>query len=1233
MRKRNVLVWLAAVLFLALLGFATVYAWDPLPVDDDPLLRMPGTQPGQVTLEGPSQCLNCHSGYDPAVEPGFNWQGSMMAQSSRDFLFWACLTVAGQDSIWAIGRPNAVDICERCHFPKGWLEGRSDPPNASAMTGDDYDGVQCDFCHAMFDPFFETTYAGTREGDDWVNYWDETNASGTPSQPAADATYAEDAALTQTIALFNGNAFYSGSVPFSPDYTENASGQYFISGGGEKRASFADAAVRHTMFYSRYHKSRYFCSTCHDVSNPALANLAFEGTPPGDGVTILPTEELSAYAYYHVERTFSEFMLSAYGQQGGAAGIGPFDPAVFETSYPNNYIAKCQDCHMRDVVGRGCNKNDAPIRPTESIEHPNSGVPLHDMSGGNAWVSYVLASAIPGSPNYDATNDQLLHQGPAVLTLDLSQGLGVDPLALLEGVTHTQAMLTSAAAIEDLAYEHSTGLLTFRLQNQTAHKLISGFPEGRRMFVSIQAYAGGNLVYALNPYDDTAGTLKGLDYPYLTDTLPLPAPLLPHETHLDELIYEVHPSSSLTLEPHTFHFVLADGRYKDNRIPPPGFDIASAPDRLSEPVWEGAAAPDYFTPQEYLGGYDAVSLTLPPDADTIQVRLYYQTTSREYVEFLRNEILGTGPITLPPEAYIVQSDTFFEQLKAWGDTIWQLWTHNMDVPGAAPFLMAEAVYEGDCIPVYDADFAWTPPLPNVGESVTFTATASGTPPISYAWDFGDGAGGAGALVTHAYAAAGDYLVTLTATNPCGVEVVTHTVSVGQPCDPVHDADFSWAPTTPPVGQYVAFTGTAQGDPPITYAWDFGDGVSGTGASITHTYSVGGDYDVVMTATNACGQTVVQHTVHVCAPVANPEFTWVPITPTVGEEVTWNGTAEGTAPLTYTWDLGSSSLSYAQGGTACCFSFAETAGDSTAASGVTVTHAYTAPGTYEVVLTVTNPCGEEVISHAITVVTGCNPVRDPDFDWVPLTPTVGVEVTFTGTAGGTPPLTYTWGLGDGTGAAGSSITHTYTTAGLYRVAMTVTNGCGWGTVAHTLTVLPPCDPAHDADFAWTPITPTIGEQVVFTGTALGDSPIAFAWDFGDGTGGTGNTVLHAFAAAGDYAVTMTATNACGEAIARHTLTVVAGCNPVHDARFTWLPAVPTVGEMVTLEAMAGGTPPFTYTWDLGDGAVAAGVTVTHAYAAAGLYTVTLTATNACGSDQVTHAITVAGWRVYLPLLRR
>nr|NIN63188.1 hypothetical protein [Anaerolineae bacterium] len=551
----------------------------------------------------------------------------------------------------------------------------------------DYDGVQCDFCHRMWDPFFETTYAGTREGADWAGYWDEAlntgPGSGTLSQTEADATYAEDMAQAQAIVQFNGTNFFSVTNNLPPtNYAESGSGQYFISSGSQKRASFADAAARHQMLYSRYHKSKYFCDTCHDVSNPVLANLGADPTQP------LPTELNSAFSYFHVERTFSEFMLSAYGQQGGAAT----NPEFQAQGAPDiTHAAKCQDCHMRDVVGVACDKQGVPVRPTDSIEHPQSGQPLHDLTGGNIWVSYVLASAIPGHPDHDPFNDGQLNQGPAALTLDLTQGEGIDPVALLAGVERAKQQLLLAATIKDITYDSNTGALSFRVQNNSAHKLISGFPEGRRMFVNIKAYAGGNLIYEVNPYDFDAGTLKGLDYPYLGEGLPDPQLPSANEVYVDELVYEMKPSSTdLTGETKTFHFALATGRYKDNRIPPKGFDIAGAAARVSVPVWHGADAPGYFTGAEYAGGYDDVSLTIRTGADYVEVNLYYQTTSREYIEFLRDEINGTGNLTLPAGAYIIQTDPFFGQLAAWGDTIWNLWTHNMNVPGAAPFLMATA---------------------------------------------------------------------------------------------------------------------------------------------------------------------------------------------------------------------------------------------------------------------------------------------------------------------------------------------------------------------------------------------------------------------------------------------------------------------------------------------------------------------------------------------------------------
>jgi hypothetical protein len=728
---KNKLLILIGILVLAV--FSSVYAWVSLAVQDDPLVRMPGTQPNQgVNLEAPNRCLNCHAGYDQVVEPGFNWKGSMMAQAARDPIFWACFAVALQDSIWALGTPNAGDLCERCHFPEGWLGGRSDPPNASLMTGSDFDGLHCDFCHTMYDPFFETTYNGMREGTDWPGYWDEAGntgpGSGTLSQTEATNTYIEDRALSGGVKLFSGENFYTKfDVPKYPSYQENASGQFFVSTGSEKRASFSDAAAKHKMLYSRHHKSKYFCGTCHDVSNPALANLGLSGLPDQSGGADLITEQYSAASYFHVERTFSEFMLSAYSQPGGAAT----NPEFQQLSGGISLAAKCQDCHMRDVTGYGCDKNNIPLRPDQSGEHPNSGIPVHDMTGGNAWISYILATLDPAGPVYDPCNVQILDKGPAILTLDLNAGQTpkVNGDALKNGSDRAKDQLHLAATIKNLQYDTYTGDLSFRVQNNTAHKLISGFPEGRRMFVNIKAFARGQLIYEVNPYDFTAGTLKGL--PNSSSSPDLSA----NEAYIDELVYEVHPSSVLTGEDETFHFVLATSRYKDNRIPPKGFDISSAAERISEPVWHGQSDPNYFTAAEYAGGYDDVNLQILSGADYISTTLYYQGTSREYIEFLRDEINGdANTLTSPtpsgePNAYIVQNDPFFSQLKNWGNTIWDLWYHNhgldgsgASVEGIVPFEMTQATLEtgivllpGDFEPDGDVDltdlanfcFAWS----------------------------------------------------------------------------------------------------------------------------------------------------------------------------------------------------------------------------------------------------------------------------------------------------------------------------------------------------------------------------------------------------------------------------------------------------------------------------------------------------------------------------------------------
>jgi hypothetical protein len=642
---------------LLALGATGAVAWTPTPVKQDRNLFMPGTQQGAATLELASKCDNCHGGYDPAVEPAYNWRGSMMAQAARDPLWLACLTVADQDSIWALGNPNAGDLCIRCHTPTGWLGGRSDPTNVSALnaTKGDFEGVSCDACHSMLDAFNALHQPDLPA---------ETNATAI----SADTTTTNvDNTVLQTLLLFNSNAFYNATTRLPvyygggaiTNYSEATSGQYFIdtANTATKRGPRYDANAAHQVFYSRFHKSRGMCATCHDVSNPALANVVL-----GAGVP----ERQAAASYFHVERTLSEFKLSAYGRGAGTNT----NPKIAAAGVA--WAANCQDCHMHNVTGKACNKN----------VQTRADLKLHDLTGGNAWISRILASADQGGPVYSAYNYNILSGAKypnAKIDVAGLQGLGS---ALTNGSNRALAQLQMAASLELVSNTANETVL--RIVNNTGHKLISGFPEGRRMWLNVKFYDGADaLIGELNPYTPLVVTTNAGNVTYVSGGILTKT--------RDDLVYETAMASALTTEEHTFHSVLATSRYKDNRIPPKGFDIDSAAGRNAQPRWDNADAPNYFTAPEYAGGYDEVTFTKPGGTARWVASLYYQTTSKDYVEFLRNEILATNTTTLSsptpsgePNAYIVQTDSFFSTLKDWGKAIYDLWLAN---DGAAPVLM------------------------------------------------------------------------------------------------------------------------------------------------------------------------------------------------------------------------------------------------------------------------------------------------------------------------------------------------------------------------------------------------------------------------------------------------------------------------------------------------------------------------------------------------------------------
>ena len=156
------------------------------------------------------------------------------------------------------------------------------------------------------------------------------------------------------------------------------------------------------------------------------------------------------------------------------------------------------------------------------------------------------------------------------------------------------------------------------------------------------------------------------------------------------------------------------------------------------------------------------------------------------------------------------------------------------------------------------------------------------------------------------------------------------------------------------------------------------------------------------------------------------------------------------------------------------------------------------------------------------------------------------------------------------------------------------------------------------FTFTPATAADHENVVFdasTSRSTGLSPIAeYRWDFGDGTTGRGQTVNHAFPAAGTYSVTLTLVDTLGRtASVTRPYSVLGGAAPLANA--TASPRNPAVGQLVVFNAAAStaaaGRRIVRWDWTFGDGETGSGQQVTHAYTQAGAYTAVLTVTDDAG----------------------
>ena len=133
------------------------------------------------------------------------------------------------------------------------------------------------------------------------------------------------------------------------------------------------------------------------------------------------------------------------------------------------------------------------------------------------------------------------------------------------------------------------------------------------------------------------------------------------------------------------------------------------------------------------------------------------------------------------------------------------------------------------------------------------------------------------------------------------------------------------------------------------------------------------------------------------------------------------------------------------------------------------------------------------------------------------------MNFSDTSGGVP-TSWFWEFGDGSTSTQQDPTHTYSSAGVYDVTLTATNGAGSASLTkpNYITVSPPGTVAFDA-------VPTSGAapliDVQFTDQSS-DNPTAWAWDFGDGGTSALQNPTHTYNSPGSYDVSLTVTTAAG-----------------------------------------------------------------------------------------------------------
>lgn len=481
----------------------------------------------------------------------------------------------------------------------------------------------------------------------------------------------------------------------------------------------------------------------------------------------------------------------------------------------------------------------------------------------------------------------------------------------------------------------------------------------------------------------------------------------------------------------------------------------------------------------------------------------------------------------------------------------------------------------DNVNILTSCFVNEPPIANLTSDVTSGCSPllvnfqdlSLNSPDSWQWTFPGGtpSSSTNQNPTVIYQDAGVYPVTLVVTNEAGTNeaVLSNYITVLD----VPEADFF----TDINGPTVSFINNSNGGD--SYTWDFGNNQSSTMENPVHTYTEDGTYMVTLIVTNICGTTSYSQMIEIATePFAN-----------FSQDVT-QGCADLVVQYTNTSSSNSDSFEWSfPGGTP----------SSSTEENPTVT--YVERGVYNTTLTAFNETGENTYTLNAAVIVNDVPTTSFNFTLDDNTVTFDNTTEFGDT--------YVWDFGDNETSTDENPIHTYDGDGQYTVTLHATNACGTFTVTQELSIsnLP------FANFN-APITEGCADFIVEFENNSSSNAETFEWIFEGGTPATStdeNPVVE-YTQAGSYNVQLIVGNEEGtdELTIENYITV--GDVPQADYSYTNNDLVFSF----TNESIDGST----YLWDFGDNETSSMENPVHTYDEDGTYTVTLTVTNDCGSDE-------------------